>query len=96
MSPETVRQYQLEERSLIAFRIKASQERVRALFNVMTSDTISFPKKVEQLRAEMACHHKTDKFDHCKTMGQVLLVNLQLLLKKDFRQSIAEIEIGNA
>lgn len=96
MSPETVRQYQLEERSLIAFRIKASQKRVRALLNVMQKDTISFPKKVEQLRGEMAYHHKTDKFDHCETMGEILLVNLQLLLQKDFRQSIGEIEIGNA
>lgn len=96
MSPETVRQYQLEERSLIAFRIKNSQKRVRALLNVMAMDHISSPEKVEQLRSEMAYHHKTDQFDFCETMGQILLVNLQLLLKKDFRQSIGEIEIGNA
>lgn len=96
MSPETVRQYQLEERSLIAFRIKTSQKRVRNLLNIMADDEISFPRKVEQLRAEMAYHHKTDKFDNCQNMGQILLVNLQLLLAKDFRQSIGEIELGNA
>ncbi len=96
MSPETVRQYQLEERSLIAFRIKTSIKRVRNLLNIMALDTISFPKKVEQLRGEMAYHHKTDKFEDCENMGQILLVNLKLLLEKDFRQSIAEIEVGNA
>jgi hypothetical protein len=96
MSPETVKQYQLEERSLIAFRINTSIKQVTALLNIMALDTISFPKKVEQLRGEMAYHHKTDKFDQCKTMGQILIVNLQLLLKKDFKQSIAEIEVGNA
>lgn len=88
MSAETVKQYQLEERSLIAFRIKASGSRVRDLLNVMIKDKISFPDKVEQLKGEMAYHHKTDQFDDCKTMGEILLVNLQLLLKKDFRQSI--------
>jgi len=88
MSPETVRQYQLEERSLIAARIKTSHIRVNALFNVMVKDEISFPKKVEQLKMELARHHQNDAFKKCRTMGQIVLTNLELLVQKDFQQSI--------
>jgi len=87
MDPKTVYQYQLEERSLIGARIRARRIQVVALFRVLSEDIISEPEKVEELARDLANHHNTDKFLSCKTMGEIVLTNLKLLLKKDFIQS---------
>jgi len=88
LSSKTVIQYQLEERSLIAARIKRSRKRIDQLMRVMVKDTISDNQKVDQLRKELAYHHKKDTFLQCKTMGEIVLNNIQLILAKDFKQSI--------
>ena len=87
MSPETVKQYQLEERSLIAARAKTSSRRLDGLFKVLLKDRISQPAKVEQLKKELAYHHKNNIFLKCQNMGEIVLTNLQLLLQKEFIQS---------
>lgn len=88
MSKPTVTQYQLEERSMIAARVKRSRQRLNQLLKVMVRDTISDDRKVKQLKEELAYHHKTNTFLSCKTMGEIVLTNIQLLLAKDFKQSI--------
>jgi len=88
MTPETVRQYQMEERSLIANRAKASEKRLNELLNIMVEDQISQPIKVDRLKNELAQHHKNDSFKKCKNMGEIVLTNIKLLLQKDFKQSI--------
>lgn len=88
MSPETVRQYQMEERSLIAGRATLEASRLDQLLKIMVEETISFPEKVTQLGQELSKHHKNEVFLHCKTMGELVLSNIQLLLQKDFKQSI--------
>jgi hypothetical protein len=87
MTVATMKQYQMEERSLINHRIKASASRVAALFEVMKKDNISSPEKVRKLRSSLAYHHKTKAFDHCNSMGSLVFENLKLLMEKDFRQS---------
>jgi len=88
MSDETVRQYQLEERSMIAARIKTSEDKVNELFDVMIKDKISSSEKVLQLSKELARHHQNNLFLKCRSMGEVVLENLQLLLTKDFKGSM--------
>lgn len=88
MAAEAVKQYQLEERSLIANRIKASRERVDHLFRIMMKDKLSDPAKVDQLKEELSYHHRNDVFQKCKTMGEIVVTNIQLLLQKEFKQSI--------
>lgn len=87
MNVPTMVQYQMEERSLIANRIKASMRRTNNLFKVMVKDQISNPDKVAQLREELSYHHKTDVFDQCDSMGSLVYENLKLVLAKDFKQS---------
>ena len=93
MKPETVKQYQLEERSLIATRAKSLKNRLNHLFDVMIKDRISEGKKVEQLKKELSYHHKNDNFLRCRNMGEIVLTNIQLVLKKEFKQSIINIDI---
>ncbi|MEQ8704042.1 MAG: hypothetical protein RIC19_08990 [Phaeodactylibacter sp.] len=88
MTAETVKQYQMEERSLIAGRVKASQKHFKALMDVMVRDEISTTDKIMELAEGLAHHHKNARFEECRTMGEVVLTNIQLLLEKDFKQSI--------
>lgn len=88
MAPEVVTQYQMEERSLIAVRAKAERTRLNDLFEVMVNDEISFPEKVELLKKDLSLHHKNDVFMKCRNMGEIVLTNIQLLLKKEFKQSL--------
>lgn len=87
MTHTTVKQYQLEERSMIAARVKSYRSRFDDLMEVMLEDHISTDAKVQQLSLELAEHHKHKAFFECHTMGQVVMTNLDLLLHKDFRES---------
>ncbi|NND06616.1 MAG: hypothetical protein HKN87_09565 [Saprospiraceae bacterium] len=87
MKPKAVLQYQQEERTLVAGRIKNSRSRLKELFNIMIADKISTKEKRERLKAELRQHHKTDVFDSCKSMGAIVRMNFRLLLQKDFKQS---------
>lgn len=87
---EAVRQYQLEERSLIARRARTSKNRINKLINCMIEDRISSDDKVMQLREDLAQHHGNTIFDDCNTMGEIVLANLKLVLQKEFIQSVIE------
>ncbi len=84
LTPKSVRQYQLEERSMIAARIKAGNRRVRELLKVMSRDELSDDGKIEQLKDELDQHHQSRRFTRCDTMGEVLQAHLRALLDKDF------------
>jgi len=86
-----VRQYQLEERSLIARRARNSRDQLNTLLNNMIKDRISSDDKVEQLRKELAKHHNNDAFLDCSTMGDIVLTNIKLVLQKEFTQSIIDV-----
>ncbi len=88
MKAETVKQYQMEERSLIATRAKSQRARLDKLFSIMVKDKLSDDEKVSLLKEELSYHHKTNDFDACKNMGEVVLTNVNLILKKEFKQSI--------
>ena len=71
LSQETVKQYQLEERSLIARRAKSSSNRLNYLLRIMKADQISEEKKIKQLREDLFVHHKSPDFHDCENMGEI-------------------------
>lgn len=85
MAPESVLQYQLEERSLMAVRMKTQPNRTALFFQTMMADDIAPAEKVQQLREELVYHHKNDIFDKCFTMGQIVVSNINLLTQKYHR-----------
>ncbi len=91
LTQDSVRQYQLEERSLIARRAKISKERLNKLLKCMVEDTLSSPEKVRELRESLAEHHQNKIYFQCETMGSIVLQNLKLVIQKEFTQSIIEI-----
>ena len=75
----TIKQYQKEERTLIARRSISSHFRLNHLLDVMDRDTISLKEKVGQLRKELATHYKNDSFLDCNSMGEIVRNSLRIL-----------------
>lgn len=83
---ETVIQYQKEERTLIAKRLRSSRYRLKDLLDIMCIDQISSPDKVDQLKHELADHFDDYTFIRCRNMGEVLKKNLKVTLLKPMRK----------
>ena len=92
VSAESVRQYQLEERALIGVRIRTIGDRLGELMDCMRVDVISTGEKVRALCDELDAHHETRRFAFCQTMGEVVATNLELVLDKEFHQSMAWVQ----
>lgn len=80
LNPETIRQYQKEERAMIANRIKVSRYRLKDLSDCMENDEISQVEKVNQLKSELATHFQEPAFLDCESMGEILRTRLFILL----------------
>lgn len=88
MSAESVEQYQLEERALIGVRVKTIGDRLGELMDCMRKDELSPETKVRGLTTELNWHHQTNRFSDCNSMGDVVAMNLELLLDKEFHRSM--------
>jgi flagellar biosynthesis/type III secretory pathway protein FliH len=82
MDETTMRQYQEEERSLLANRFRTGYYRIEELFKVMEMDEIAPEEKVKQLGKELSAYHKNPAFKNCKTMGQLVLECLNQVVEK--------------
>ncbi len=79
MTTESVRQYQMEERSQIATRMRIEKSRATDIMDVMADDTISTSEYVALLRRNLARHYRSQAFMECQTMGQIVRTSLMLL-----------------
>lgn len=82
ITPESMAQYQKEERALIATRLKSSRQGILDILRSMEHDTISLPENVTSLKTELAKHYGNDKFLECSNMGQIMKTSLEELIKK--------------
>ncbi len=82
ITPETLHQYQSEEYTLIAKRIKASGNMFYDLITSMQNDTISTPEKISSLAGELSTHYKDDRFLDCTTMGELVGMSLNVIVEK--------------
>ena len=80
MTSESFKQYQHEERTLMARRLKSARLRMKDLLYTMTKDTISTPEKIKQLREELSNHHNQPDFLKCRNMGEIVSLNLKTML----------------
>lgn len=84
LNPQTIHQYQTEERSRLARRIKHSRHVLKDLFDVMVKETLSTPEKIDQLKNELAEFHHDPHFLKDTNMAKILkrhLVSLRKHLK---------------
>lgn len=80
LNPDTIKQYQQEERALIARRIKVQRHRIKDLRDVIRTDMVSTPEKIHQLGQELSLHYDDAVFARCTTMGEIIERSLKRLL----------------
>lgn len=85
MKPELELQYQKEERSLIASRIKSSGVNLYALLNAMTRDTISTPENINNLKDDLSKLYDDNEFLTCVNMGEIVKTSLKMVFKHPLR-----------
>lgn len=81
---ENIRQYQKEERVLMAKRAKSVWNRLLELLDTLQQDQISTPEKTRQLAEGLANYHKNGDFKSCRTMAELLRKNLEVCLDLSF------------
>ncbi|HSC53811.1 MAG TPA: hypothetical protein VLC98_09330 [Phnomibacter sp.] len=82
LDKDSIEQYQVEERTLMSFRLFSSRNRMTELMDVMVKDPISTPEKTSLLKDQLNALHETDAFQHCTTMGELLKVNIETVLAR--------------
>ena len=83
LNAETVAQYQQEERTLMAKRIKRARHRTNRLLDAMCADTLSTAEKIDTLKKDLAAHYSYPQFLKCKNMGEITRTSLDLLIEKN-------------
>ncbi len=81
LNPQTINQYQIEERSRIARRLKHSRYILKDLFETVEREELSTSKKIDQLKTALSAHHNDQRFLKCTTMARVLKLHLITLRK---------------
>jgi hypothetical protein len=76
---ESVNQYKIEERSIIAKRLLSYNERIKGLLNCMMDDTISTKENVKLLKSKIYDYTLDLKFKRSKNMGEILKYALEFV-----------------
>lgn len=87
MTIESFKQYQKEERSLIARRYKLGKKPITKLLKAMSGDDISLPENVISLREDLAKHYDDVGFLTCKSMGALVQQSLDKVLEQKHHSS---------
>lgn len=83
MTPQTVHQYQVEERTLMARRIGAARTMTKELVETMNRDPISTPEKIQQLREELSIFYQSNNFLKCRSMGSLVKTSLKEMIQRN-------------
>jgi hypothetical protein len=88
---DSVEQYKVEERSIIAKRIISANKRIKRLITAAKADKISSPENVERLKMEIFAFTKDIKFKNCRNMGQILNLTLDFVKRNYENVSMRQI-----
>jgi hypothetical protein len=69
---ESIDQYKIEERSIMAKRMLSYNDRVNELMDCMVKDSISFKKNIDLLKSKIFEYTHDIKFKNCKNMGEIV------------------------
>ena len=86
MKPELELQYQKEERSLIATRVKSAGINLNDLLEAMKSDTVSTPANIQSLKEDLGKMYNSDEFEKCKNMGDIVQMSLKMVFLQPLRK----------
>lgn len=83
MTPESVKQYQNEERSVMRYRLQTQRYQMKDLMDVMVKEELAPISHIENLRESLADHYKNNRFLKATSMGLVLKESLRMLFKQN-------------
>nr|WP_299384366.1 hypothetical protein [Allomuricauda sp.] len=79
LQKNSVDQYKIEERSIVAKRILSSGDRIKRLLDACVIDHISLEENITKLKLEIYELAKDINFKKCNTMGEVLALALDFV-----------------
>ena len=82
LPPQTVNQYQYEERMLMKKRYRTAKKRFSVLLQILKQDTITKVDKLIELRNDLNQYHQTDAFDKAYSMGVILELHLGFMFSR--------------
>jgi len=85
LNSETIHQYQVEERTAMAFRVANSRYRLKHLLDIMGIDELSSQDKILQLKQELYDAKPNPMYLKCKSMGQLVKTHLKTMLQKNLK-----------
>jgi hypothetical protein len=88
MTPVLELQYQREERTRIAKRVKSSQNELKSLLGAMQEDHLSTHENIERLKNELADIYEDEEFLNCRTMGEIVSTSLVMVNRYPVRPRI--------
>ena len=82
IDPSSIKQYQHEERSIVAKRMIVGSTRLKKLLSIMKEDEIAPKEKTEQLRNEISEYLNDKSIQNCRAMGEIVEAVLKFSLKE--------------
>ena len=79
LNHESINQYKIEERSIVARRITSSGNRLKKLLNIMQLDRVTITSNLERLRNEIFKFTKDKAFLESKSMGDLMQATLNFV-----------------
>ena len=72
LNHNSINQYKVEERSIVARRIMSSGKRLSELVKIMQSQTLTKPENLKKLKLELYKFTRDKKFKNSKSMGDII------------------------
>ncbi|TKD56519.1 hypothetical protein [Flavobacterium sp. ASW18X] len=91
LQKNSVEQYKIEERSIVAKRILSSGNRIKRLINIAKTDSISLPENIERLKGELFEFTHDMEFKKADTMGKILATALDFVKRNYEDMSMKQI-----
>ncbi|MEK9565549.1 MAG: hypothetical protein VW125_00495 [Flavobacteriaceae bacterium] len=79
LNHDSINQYKIEERSIVARRIISSGSRLQSLVRIMQSETLSLQENLERLRQEIYKFTKDSAFKRSTSMGDIMQASLRFV-----------------
>ncbi len=79
---KSIEQYQVEEKTMMTFRLVSARYRIKELLDIMDDDPISTPEKIAELSKALYEHFDHAPYLKANTMGQLLKTHLKCSLRK--------------
>jgi hypothetical protein len=79
LNHNSINQYKIEERSIVARRIISSENRLIRLVTIMQGVTLTLPENLERLSQEIFKFTKDKSFKQSKSMGDIMMASFNFV-----------------